>query len=51
MNKIRSGIAEMLALDKIQSKLDNLARKDLLSSRCFLQEAINILITKEKALL
>ena len=56
-NKIRSGIAERLKdsdvtdeecwrlivseLDDIQSKLDGLARKDLLSSLCFLQEGIN----------
>ena len=56
-NKIRSGIAERLKdgdvtdeecrrlivreLDDIKSKLDGLARKDLLSSLCFLQEGIN----------
>ncbi len=56
-NKIRSGIAERLKdgdvtdeecrrlinteLDDIKSKLDGLARKDLLSSLCFLQEEIN----------
>ena len=55
--KIRSGIAERLKdgdvtdeecrrliiseLDDIKSKLDGLARKDLLSSLCFLQEGIN----------
>jgi hypothetical protein len=56
-NKIRSGIAERLKdsdvtdeecrrlivreLDDIKSKLDGLARKDLLSSLCFLQEGVN----------
>ena len=56
-NKIRSGIAERLKdgdatdeecrrlivreLDDIKSKLDGLARKDLLSSICFLQEGVN----------
>ena len=56
-NKIRSGIAERLKdgdvtdeecrrliireLDDIKSKLDGLARKDLLSSLCFLQDGIN----------
>ncbi len=56
-NKIRSEIAEPLKggdvtdeecrrlivreLDDIKSKLDGLARKDLLSSLCFLQEGIN----------
>ncbi len=56
-NKIRSKIAERLKdgdvtneecrhlivseLDDIKSKLDGLARKDLLSSLCFLQEGIN----------
>ncbi len=56
-NKIRSGIAERLKdgdvtdeecrrlmvreLDDIKSKLDGLARKDLLSSLCFLQEGID----------
>jgi hypothetical protein len=56
-NKIRSGIAERLKdgdvtdeecrrlivreLDDIKSKLDGLARKDLLSSFCFLQEGVN----------
>ena len=56
-NKIRSGIAERLKdgdvtdeecrrlivreLDDIKSKLDGLARKDLLSSLCFLKEGIN----------
>ena len=55
--KIRSGIAERLKdgdvtdeecrrlivseLDDIKGKLDGLARKDLLSSLCFLQEGIN----------
>ena len=57
--KIRSGIAERLKdgdvtdeecrrlivreLDDIKSKLDGLARKDLLSSLCFLQDGINSL--------
>ncbi len=56
-NKIRSGIAERLKdgdvtdeecrrlivreLDDIKSKLDGLARKDLLSSLCFLQEGVS----------
>ena len=56
-NKIRSGIAERLRdgdvtdeecrrlivreLDDIKSKLDGLARKDLLSSLCFLQDGVN----------
>ena len=56
-NKIRSGIAERLKdgdvtdeecrrlivreLDDIKSKLDGLARKDLLSSLCFLKEGVN----------
>ncbi|CAB4038201.1 Hypothetical predicted protein [Paramuricea clavata] len=56
-NKIRSGIVERLKdgdvtdeecrrlivreLDDIKSKLDGLARKDLLSSLCFLQEGVN----------
>ncbi len=56
-NKIRGGIAERLKdgdvtdeecrrlmvreLDDIKCKLDGLARKDLLSSLCFLQEGIN----------
>ena len=56
-NKIRSGIAERLKdgdvtdeecrrlivreLDDIKSKLDGLARKDLLSSLCFLQDGVN----------
>ncbi len=56
-DKIRSGIAQRLKdgdvtdeqcrrlivteLDDIKSKLDGLARKDLLSSLCFLQEGIN----------
>ena len=56
-NKIRGGIAERLKdgdvtdeecrrlmvreLDDIKTKLDGLARKDLLSSLCFLQEGIN----------
>jgi hypothetical protein len=56
-NKTRSGIAERLKdgdvtdeecrrlivreFDDIKSKLDGLARKDLLSSLCFLQEGIN----------
>ncbi len=55
-NKIRSGIAERLKdgdvtdeecrrlivreLDDIKSKLDGLARKDLLSSLCFLQDGV-----------
>ena len=55
--KIRSGIAERLKdgdvtdeecrrlivreLDDIKNKLDGLARKDLLSSICFLQEGVN----------
>ncbi|CAB4023467.1 Hypothetical predicted protein [Paramuricea clavata] len=58
-NKIRSGIAERLKdgdatdeecrrlivrkLDDIKSKLDGLARKDLLSSFCFLQEGLTAL--------
>ena len=56
-NKIRTGIAERLKdgdvtdeecrrlivreLDDVKGKLDGLARKDLLSSLCFLQEGIN----------
>jgi hypothetical protein len=56
-NMIRSGIAERLKdgdvtdeecrrlivseLDDIKSKLDGLARKDLLSSICFLQDGVN----------
>ena len=56
-NKIRSGVAKRLEdgdvtdeecrrlivreLDDIKSKLDGLARKDLLSSLCFLQDGVN----------